>query len=45
MNKLLDAQVIHGSHSSWSAPLIVVPKGDGGECLVIEQSHMEICVA
>ena len=24
------------SHSSWSAPIIVVPKGDGGKCLVID---------
>ena len=29
LNKLLDAQVIHSSHSSWSTPIIVVPKGDG----------------
>ena len=29
INKLLDAQVIHNSHSSWSAPITVVPKGDG----------------
>ena len=28
-------QVIHSSHSSWSAPIIVVPKGDGEKCLVI----------
>ena len=35
MNKLLDAQVIFSSHSSWSAPIIVVAKGDGGKCLVI----------
>ena len=27
MNKLLDAQVIHNSHSSWSATIFVVPKG------------------
>ena len=26
-NKLLGAQVIHSSHSSWSTPIIVVPKG------------------
>ena len=36
MKKLLDAQVIHTSHSSWSAPIIVVPKGDGGKHLVID---------
>ena len=35
INKILDAQVIHSCHSSWSAPIIVVPKGDGGKCLVI----------
>ena len=34
--KLLTAKVIHSSRSSWSAPIIVVPKGDGGKCLVIE---------
>ena len=33
INKLLDAQVIHSSHCSWSAPIIVVHKG--GKCLVI----------
>ena len=33
--KLLAANVIHSSRSSWSAPIIVVPKGDGGKCLVI----------
>ena len=26
INKLLDAQVIHSSHSCWSALIIVVPK-------------------
>ena len=35
INKLLDAQVICSSHSSWSTPIIVVAKGDGGKCLVI----------
>ena len=34
--KLLTAKVIQGSWSSWSAPIIVVPKGDGGKCLVID---------
>ena len=28
--------VIHSSRSSWSALIIVVPKGDGGKCLVID---------
>ena len=36
IEKLLAANVIHSSRSSWSAPIIVVPKGDGGKCLVID---------
>ena len=36
IEKLLAAKVIHTSCSSWSAPIIVVPKGDGGKCLVID---------
>ena len=36
INKLLEAGVIRNSHSSWSAPIIVVPKGDGGKCLIID---------
>ena len=28
--------MIHSSCSSWSAPIIVVPKGDGGKHLVID---------
>ena len=35
IEKLLAAKVIHSSRSSWSAPIIVVPKGDGGKHLVI----------
>ena len=35
INELLSAQVFHSSHSNWSAPIIVVPKGDGGKCIVI----------
>ena len=35
INKLLTAKVIPRSQSSWSAPIIVVPKGDGGKHLVI----------
>ena len=35
-NKLLMAKVIWGSQSSWLAPIIVVPKGDGGKHLVID---------
>ena len=33
--KLLTAKVIYSSRSSWSAPIIVVPKGDGEKQLVI----------
>ena len=36
IEKLLAAKAICSSHSSWSAPIIVVPKGDGGKCLVID---------
>ena len=40
IKKLLTAKVIRGSRSSWSAPIIIVPKGDGGEhlSLIIEPS-------
>ena len=31
IGKLLTAKVIHSSRSSWSAPIIAVPKGDGGK--------------
>ena len=36
IDKLLEAGVIRNSHSSWLALTIVVPKGDGGKCLVID---------
>ena len=36
IEKLLAAKVICSSRSSWSAPIIVVPKGDGVKCLVID---------
>ena len=36
IEKLLTAKVIHSSRSSWSAPIIVVPKGEGGKQLVID---------
>ena len=36
IEKLLIAKVICTSHSSWSAPIIVVPKGNGGKHLVID---------
>ena len=35
IEKLLAAKGISSSRSSWSAPIIVVPKGDGGQHLVI----------
>ena len=35
-NRLLDAEVICSSCSSWSGHIIVVPKGDSGKCLVID---------
>ena len=34
--KLLTAKVICSSWSSWSAPIIIVPKWDGGKRLVID---------
>ena len=33
IDKLLEAGVIRESHSSWSALIVVVPKGDGGKKL------------
>ena len=36
IEKLITAKVICTSHSSWSAPIIVIPKGDGGKHLVID---------
>ena len=36
IDKLLEAGVIRNSQSSWSALIIVVPKGDGGKRLVID---------
>ena len=36
IDKLLEAGVIRNSHSSLSAPIIVVSKGDGGKHLVID---------
>ena len=35
IEKLLPAKVIRTSCSSWSVPIIVVPKGNRGKCLVI----------
>ena len=36
INKLLTAKTIWGIQSSWSAPIIVVPKGHGGKYLVTD---------
>ena len=36
IKELLAVKVIHTSHSSWSAPIIVVPKGNRGKHLVID---------
>ena len=36
INKVLDTEVICHSHSSQSAPIIIVPKGDGGKNFVID---------
>ena len=36
IDKLLEAGVIRKSHYSWLAPIIVVPKGDGGKRLIID---------
>ena len=36
IDKLLEAGVIRESDSSWSAPIVVVPKGDGGKRLSID---------
>ena len=36
IEKLLTAKVICSSRSSWSVPMIAVPKGDGGKQLVID---------
>ena len=35
-NKLLEAGVIRESHSSWSAPIVVVPKSDGGKRMCVD---------
>ena len=40
INKLLTAKVIWGSQSSWSAPIIVVPKGNRGKHLLIYYSAL-----
>ena len=39
--KLCTALVIRNSHSSWSVPIILLPKGDGGNRLVIDYSALD----
>ena len=41
IEKLLATKVICASHSNWSAPIIVVPKGDGGKHLVIDYRALD----
>ena len=41
IEKFLAAKVICTSRSSWSAPIIIVPKGDGGKCLVIDYRALD----
>ena len=36
IDKLLEAGVIRESHSSWSAPIVVIPKGDGEKRLCVD---------
>ena len=36
IDKLLEAGIIRESHSSWSASIVVVPKGDGGKRLCMD---------
>ena len=36
IDKLLEVGVIRESHSSWSAPIVVLPKGDGGKRLCVD---------
>ena len=36
IDKLFEADVITESHSSWSAPIMVVPKGDGSKRLCMD---------
>ena len=40
IEKLLTVKVIHSSRSSWAAPIIVVPKEDGGKRLVINYREL-----
>ena len=49
INKLLEAGVIRNSHSSWSAPIIVVPKetrkAPRNRLQSTQQGYKKICVA
>ena len=36
IKKLIYGQIIHSSHSSWSALIIITPEGNVGKCLVID---------
>ena len=36
IDKLLEAGVIRESHSIWAAPIVVVPKGDGGKRMCVD---------
>ena len=36
MGNLLEADVIKESHSRWSAPIVVVPKADGGKRMCVD---------
>ena len=36
LDKLLEAGIIRESHSSWSAPVVIVPKADGGKHLCVD---------
>ena len=40
--KLLEAGVTRESHSSWSAPIVVVPKGDGGKRLCVDYKDLHV---
>ena len=35
LDKLFEAVIIRESHSSWSAPIVVVPKADDGKSLCV----------
>ena len=42
IDKLLEAGVIRESHSSWSAPIVVVPMGDGGKRLCVDYRALNV---